>query len=220
MKKIALALAFLLAACNSNQSIPTPSVGQWVQFGSNNLVINQGPPMSFAFGGAALAAGYFYTALPSAPRVGQTLTLNYSVRGVNPEWQQVPASGGNAQTDINPPTLHLFLWRKGDDISCNSTNQKEDPITKQVTANNGGFADYRLFADLTPLVLGENQTLSVPLDPEHWTGCWGFPPLNMQDELNNLLGVGMVFGGQWFAGHGVYISGGSATFIVNSITIQ
>lgn len=218
IKYLLLCSVLALGGCggsSGNPTPPTPSVGQWVDFGGNEPSINQGATPSFDFPGppgwfqSQQIAGYFYTQLPAVPKAGQTLTINYSVDGSNPIWVQAPSSqpGG---TDLNPPTIHLFIWRRADDLACD----------QQTAPGQGGFADYRLFAGRTPLVLGDNQTISIPLDNLHWTGCYGKPPLNIQDELNNLLGVGVTFGGQSFAGHGVYLSGGSAKFKINSFGVN
>jgi hypothetical protein len=196
-----LATLFAIGLGSCSNSTPTPSVGQWVGFGGNEPTVTNG---SFAFPGPGHIAGYFYTQLSSVPQIGQTLTLNYSVTADNPVWVQQPASGGNSETDINPPTLHLFLWRKGDDLSCA-----------------GAFNWYRQFSARTPLVVGDNQVISMKLDPTLWYGCYGpGDAAAFQGLLSNLLGAGFVFGGQWFAGHGVYLSSGSATFKINSFTVQ
>lgn len=210
---VVLAIVWVLTGCN--ESILTPSVGQWVTYGGSEPQVVNGS-FDFHCCDASQVSGYYYTQLPAVPKVGQTLTLNYTVTGNNPVWQQAPASGGNSETDINPPTLHLFLWRKGDDLSCSATNVTYGPDGHTVASRNGGFADYRLFAGRTPLVLGANQTVSVTLDAAHWTNCWGSPPLAIGDELNNLIGAGVTFGGQWFAGHAIYLSSGDAKFTINS----
>ena len=179
-------------------------------FRGNEPNIVQGAQPSWNFplcagstAGCSTIAGYFYTQFAAPPKAGQTLTITFNVRATNPVWQQRPASGGNSETDINPPTLHVFPWRKGDNLSCQ-----------------GGYADYRLFAGRTPLVAGDNQTITVTLDAASWAGCYGKNPANMQDILSNLLGVGVTFGGQWFAGHGIYLSGGSASFTVTRISVE
>lgn len=220
---IGAALSLVGCGVNSTQmAIPAPAVGQWVDFGGNEPVINQGasPSWNFPCCDGSVVAGYFYTNLGVVPKVGQTLTINFSVDGSNPVWVQAPASGGNSETDINPPTLHVFLWRKNDKLSCVATNVTYAPDGHTVISRNGGYADYRLFAGRTPLVIGDNQTISVTLDAATFTNCWGSHPLAIGDELNDLVGVGVTFGGQWFAGHAVYLSNGSATFKINSITVQ
>ncbi len=195
-------MALFLTACGGNStppttSIPTPSIGQWVGFGGSEPTVNND---TIVFPGAGQVAGYFYTQLPSVPKVGQMMTLNYTVTANNPVWVQAQSSS----PDINPPTLHLFMWRKGDDLSCA-----------------GAFNFYRLFAARTPLVAGANQTVSVKIDSTQWIGCFGAVDANsFQGTLSNLLGAGFVFGGQYFAGHGIYLSSGTASFKINSLTVQ
>jgi hypothetical protein len=44
---------------------------------------------------------------------GQTVTLVYSIDGSIPVW------GVSDTNDVPPATMPLFLWRSGDDLSCN-----------------------------------------------------------------------------------------------------
>ena len=194
--------SLLLTACDGGSpsrsgGVPVPGPGQWVAFGGNEPVINNS---SFAFPGPSGVAGYFYTKPPLALKHGQTVTLTYNVDGNSPVWQQSPH---NPQ-DINPPTMHLFLWRSGDDLTCN-----------------GPMASYRFFAVIAPLKLGDNQTLTITLDPSLWTNCYGkHDAAGFIGALNNAMGIGFTFGGQYFAGHGIYVQSGSATFTVKGLSIQ
>ena len=192
-----------LAACSGNPPAPSPSsVGQWSTYGGNEPVVTNGV---FNFPGSSGTAGYFYTKLPAAP--GQTLTLNYDVTGNNPVRAQTPASGGNSQTDTNPPTITLFLWRNGEDLACGQSGN----LT----------ASYRMWTAKTELVLGPNQTVSAVLDPNVWTNCWGLhDPAGFLAALADELGLGFTFGGQSFDGHGIYLSSGTATFKINSFTVK
>jgi hypothetical protein len=204
MKRMILVLAaLLLAGCSSvcifcNSSLyPLPNVGQWVTYGGNEPSVNNN---SFAFpaDGGKTIIGYVYTQLSAVPKAGQTLTLNYSVSGNNPVWVSAD------KTDTVPPTMHLFLWRKGDNLGCA-----------------GAYNFYRLFADRTPLVLGDTQIMSTTLDSTNWIGCYGaVDAASFAGTLANLAGAGFTFGGQYFAGHGIYLSGGSATFKINSFNVK
>lgn len=217
---ILLGVFWFLAGCSngsngSGYNIPTPGVGQWADFGGAEPAATGNPPViNLPCCNGSEIVGYYYTKLPAAPTAGQTLTLNYSFDVVNPVYVQAPASGGNTVTDTNPPTIHLFLWENGDNLSCAATQSINGK------PYNGGYADYRLFGGRTNLVPGDNQTLSVPIDSAHFTGCWGAPPLDIQTQLSNLLGAGVTFGGQSFAGHGVYLSSGSAKFTINSFSVN
>jgi hypothetical protein len=200
---IALSLIVLVSACSifggagsSSLTIPIPTAGQWVDFGGNEPTISGG---AFTFPGPSGIAGYFYTKPPATIAQGQTVTLVYSIDGGTPQW------GVSDPTDLPPATMHLFLRRSGDDLSCN-----------------GAMASYRFWAPSgVTLKLGDSQTLTSVLDPSVWTNCYGqHDTSGFAGALENAMGIGFTFGGQNFAGHGVYLSRGSTTFKVNSYTVR
>jgi len=186
-------------ACDNSQFCPTPNVGQWVTFTAKSPQVNNNA-FDFPCCDGKLIAGYFYTRLPAQPKVGQTLKLTYSLDVTNPIW----ATHDTGETP--PPTLHLFIWQKGDNISCQ-----------------GDYNFYRLFAARTLLVPGDNQTVSSLLSGTSWQGCYPKLPLTdnrLQTALNNNLGLGVTFGGQFFAGHGIYLTHGSARFTIKQFSSQ
>jgi len=198
-----LFLIVLVSAClllggagSLSSTIPIPGAGQWVDFGRNKPTISSG---AFTFPGPGGVAGYFYTQPPTTMAQGQTVTLVYSIDGSTPEW------GVSDPVDGPPATMHLFLWRRGDDLSCN-----------------GVMASYRFWAPSgVTLKLGDDQTLSSVLDPSVWTNCYGqHNTSGFVEALENAMGIGFTFGGQKFFGHGVYLSGGNATFKVNNFTVR
>ena len=198
-----LFLIVLVSAClllggagSLSSTIPIPGAGQWVDFGRNKPTISSG---AFTFPGPGGVAGYFYTQPPTTMAQGQTVTLVYSIDGSTPEW------GVSDPVDGPPATMHLFLWRRGDDLSCN-----------------GVMASYRFWAPSgVTLKLGDSQTLTSVLDPSVWTNCYGqHNTSGFVEALENAMGIGFTFGGQKFFGHGVYLSGGNATFKVNSYTVR
>jgi hypothetical protein len=198
-----LFLIVLVSACllfggagSLSSTIPIPGAGQWVDFGRNKPTISSG---AFTFPGPGGVAGYFYTQPPATMAQGQTVTLVYSIDGSTPEW------GVSDPVDGPPATMHLFLWRRGDDLSCN-----------------GVMASYRFWAPSgVTLKLGDDQTLSSVLDPSVWTNCYGqHNTSGFVEALENAMGIGFTFGGQKFFGHGVYLSGGNATFKVNNFTVR
>jgi hypothetical protein len=183
-------------AGSSSITIPIPIAGQWLDFGGNEPAISGG---AFTFPGPSGVAGYFYTKPPATIAQGGTVTLVYSIEGSTPVW------GVSDPNDVPPATMHLFLWRSGDDLSCNDA-----------------MASYRFWAASgVTLKLGDNQTLTSVLDPSVWTNCYGqHDTSGFAGALANAMGIGFTFGGQNFAGHGVYLSRGSATFKVNSYTVR
>jgi hypothetical protein len=59
----------------------------------------------------------------------------------------------------------------------------------------------------------------VPLSPGSWSSVFGASgtasaeaTAGFADTLRNVANVGMTFGGGCFAGHGAYVSSGTATF--------
>ena len=192
-----LSLTVLVSACSifggagsSSLTIPIPTAGQWVDSGGNEPTISSG---AFTFPGPSGVAGYFYTKPPPTITRGQTAALVYSIEGSTPVW------GVSDPNDVPPATMHLFLWRSGDDLSCN-----------------GVMASYRFWAPS-----GVSQTLTAILDPAVWTNCYGqHDTSGFAGALENAMGIGFTFGGQNFFGHGVYLTSGSATFKVNSYTVR
>ena len=182
-------------ASGSSRTIPIPGAGQWADFGRNEPTISGG---AFTFPGPSGVAGYFYTKPPATIARGQTVTLVYSIDGSSPEWEV-------SDPNVPPATMHLFLWRGGDDLSCN-----------------GVMASYRFWASLGVLLkLGDGQTLTSVLDSSLWTNCYGQHDTNgFAGALGNAMGIGFTFGGQKFFGHGVYLSRGSARFKVNRYTVR
>jgi hypothetical protein len=198
-----LSLIMVVSACSifggtgsSSTMIPIPDAGQWVDFGRNKPPISNG---AFTFPGPSGVAGYFYTKPPATMARDQTVTLVYSIDGSAPVW------GVSDPTDAPPATMHLFLWRSGDDLSCN-----------------GAMASYRFWAPSgVALKLGDGQTLTSVLDSSVWTNCYGqHDTSGFAGALENAMGIGFTFGGKNFFGHGVYLTSGSATFKVNSYTVR
>jgi hypothetical protein len=195
---VGLGVINLVTTGNTLWIIPTPAVGQWVDFGRTEPRIN-GNQFTFPTDTSA-TAGYFYTKPVGAVAPNMTVTLNYTVTGSS-DFQQTPQSG--QPSDVNPATISLFIWRQGDDLSCN-----------------GAFASYRMWAAKRNLVIGANQVIGAPLISNNWTNCYGqHGPTGFLGTLQNLLGIGFTFGGQNFNGHGVYNPRG-AGFIIEDFTVK
>jgi hypothetical protein len=76
-----------------------------------------------------------------------------------------------------------------------------------------------------PLQLANGVTLSASLtDLANWTDVYGEPanliPTHFQAALRNAQWVGFTCGGGSFAGHGVGLDSGSATFTLTAFSIQ
>lgn len=127
-----------------------------------------------------------------------SVTVVFEVQSNDPQYVVVDS------TDHLPATCRLMIEQRGDDLT--------DP--------NG-----RWWANASIYNLGsqDNQIISfdIPLTPEIWSNVDG--QTNAQafaSALSNIGWVGITFGGQYFAGHGVAISGGSAKFVLISYSVE
>jgi hypothetical protein len=115
-----------------------------------------------------------------------------------------PQYGVVDPTDTLPATTRLFF------------EQQETDLTNP----NG-----RWWADASIYNLGsqDDQTLTftVPLTPDQWSNVVGQQDAQaLAAAIANIGWVGMTFGGQSFAGHGVAISSGTAKYILVSYTVN
>jgi hypothetical protein len=196
-KAFALLLPLFLTACgggNNPSPPPSPSSGWTFEYSSN--VSN--PCSDFDF--PSRDGAHYCVNGAVKPKAGQTITMSFTISG----------SGTLAVVDPNdtlPATIHLFMQRAGDDLSCI-----------------GQFQQYRYWAARTVLAGPNTYTVTAPVTPSQWTDCYGKPgsdlPAQFQAVLNNLSGVGYTFGGKSFAGHGVYATGGSVHFKLNTYQSQ
>jgi hypothetical protein len=106
--------------------------------------------------------------------------------------------------------MHLYFQREGDNLS-----------------GIGEYAFYRWWSNPDKYMLGaqDNQlvTLSVPLDPARWSSVYGGIGTKSISAFNDawkyVANIGITFGGTFF-GHGVYITKGSAKFILVDFKIS
>jgi hypothetical protein len=107
-------------------------------------------------------------------------------------------------SDHPPATVRLFFEQQNDDLS-----------------NPNG----RWWADASVYNLDSQDwhtiTFTVPLTSDQWTNVYGqHDPQAFAAALKNIGWVGMTFGGQYFAGHGVALSGGSAKYVLISYSVN
>lgn len=126
------------------------------------------------------------------------LTVVFEVESDAPQYVVIDT------TDHPPATCRLMIEQKNDDLG--------DP--------NG-----RWWANASTYNLGsqDNQilTFTIPLTSAYWTNVVGqHDAVALAAALSNIGWVGMTFGGQYFAGHGVAISGGSAEYVLISYSVE
>jgi hypothetical protein len=121
-----------------------------------------------------------------------SVTITFRIESTAPQYEEFDPS------DHLPATVRLFFEQEGDDLS-----------------NSNG----RWWADASTYNLGsqDGQTISfiVPLTSDQWTNVGGqHDSQAFSAALKKIGWVGITFGGQFFAGHGVALSGGSARYIL------
>ncbi len=127
-----------------------------------------------------------------------SLTIDYTITGNNPVWGYTTAA---TNTGGAPPQLTLMVEHTNDQYLGNGLWRWDSNIR-------------------TPIGPGHFH-VTVPLTFSSWAAVAGSSPgtqAQFQDVLSNLGAVGLVFGGGDSAGHGLYLTSGSATFILNSFT--
>jgi hypothetical protein len=115
-----------------------------------------------------------------------SMVVTFEIKSTNPEYHVTDS------TDHLPATIHFLIEKTGDDL--------RDP--------NG-----RWWAQTCDTLGADGQTFSVtiPLTPDLWTNVDGQQDSKaFYDALENIGWVGLTFGGQYFAGHGVSLDSGSA----------
>lgn len=128
----------------------------------------------------------------------QSVTITFEVESDAPEYVVVDP------TDHPPATVRLFFEQQNDDLS---------------NPNGRWWAG----ASLYNLGSQDNQTLTltVPFTSGQWSNVDGkFDAQAFSAALKNVGWVGMTFGGQYFAGHGVALSGGSAKYILINYSVN
>jgi hypothetical protein len=216
MKQIGFFLALLVSACSESNPQPSPynipvaALGTWTEFGTGTG--SHGPPItkaadgkwSFAFPAKVngSSVNYVYTK-PTSLAAGQTIVLTFSVDG--------DAIFGNADPDdTGTPSLRLFIWEAGDDLS-----------------GQGSFVYYRWWCSSgAVLKAGDNQTISCVVHPANWASVFGENGANsaaaeagFAQAVRNVAYIGFTFGGSFF-GHGVWTTSGAARFAINDMSVK
>ena len=194
---VAMLFAPLLLAAYSSGSAPTPIAA------SNGWTIAYSPGMPsqmpkkdghhyFDFPNVD-GVHYVYKRTPSV-NVGQTVTMVFTIEGSG---NFVPTEGTASAR------VRLFMQEQGDSLTA-AEQYKRWWSTNAVELKPGTFR------------------LTVVVAPELWSSVLGKNgsevPGEFENAISNLANLGFTFGGT-FAGHGVYVAGGSARFILKEFKI-
>jgi len=137
-----------------------------------------------------------------ATSIPNSVTIKFRIQRITPE-QFVIAD----PTDTPPPTVRLFFERQDDDFS--------NP--------NGRWWSYASAYDLSRASVFDTW-ITVPFTPNQWDNANGkggqLNPRAFDAALKNIGWVGITFGGQRLAGHGVAINSDSAKYILVDYTVD
>jgi len=134
----------------------------------------------------------------NATTTPSSITISFKVESNAPEYVVVDP------TDTLPATTRLFFEQQETDLTNTNGRWWAD-----ASISNLGSQD------------GQTITFTVPLTSDQWTNVNGKQDAQaLAAAIANIGWVGMTFGGQDFAGHGVAISNGTAKYILVSYTVN
>lgn len=205
MRNTAIFLALLLAACGgggSSPPLPNPSLGLNPALWTIGPIINgvddspgmplhpTADPSGWSFQ-FPLTDGVHYISTAASAAGKSTMTMTYEIDVSSSAVKFVPTQG----TEPNG-LVRFYLQRSDDDWSR---------------------PDGRWWSPPTTLAAGMT-TVTFPITG--WTGVQGQVDAASLAAAKAVSGtVGFTFGGE-FAGHGVYVTGGNAKFILKSFKLQ
>jgi hypothetical protein len=159
---------------------------------------------SFTFPNTSGLYGGVHYLVTQSPNLTSKSTLTMSgVISVTP----ATVWGSNDPSDITPDHCRAYFQRAGDDLS-----------------GTGPYEFYRWF-NHTKIALADGSfDVTIPFDPSQWVSVFGkdgnAAGSGWTDARANAQWIGITCGGTYFAGHGAYVKSGSATFQMNSFSVQ
>jgi hypothetical protein len=154
---------------------------------------------SFEFPSSETGGLVAYVQTPfTATMPPNNVTVTFEVESDSPQYVVVDPN------DHPPATVRLFFEQQDDDLS---------------NPNGRWWANASVY-DLGSQD-GQTLTFDVPLTSDQWTNVNGQQDAQaFSAALKNIGWVGMTFGGQYYAGHGVAISSGTAKYILIDYTVM
>jgi len=171
--------------------LSAPTAGVWTFQGSPGMPVTIGDTFDFP-----ATDGVHYLVKPRGPLAG-AISVTYKIETTGAPVFDYRTNIGNTCGDGFPGTVTLY-FQMGNDW----------------TSEFG-----RWFATARAQELQEGaHTVEVPMDPALWVSVYGKRGSDFPTEFNSAAGtggsIGMVFGGGCFAGHGVFVTGGTARFTI------
>jgi hypothetical protein len=177
---------------------------QWFIFYSEGMSLHPAPSAegawSFAF--PTLPGQVHYIQTPfNATRTLHSVSLTFRVDSIATQYIVIDPA------DILPATVHIFFEQQNDNLS--------EPYG-------------RWWADTSRYNLGSNDnqtiTITVPFDANVWSAVEGTTgesaPQAFYAALNNIGWIGITCGGQYFWGHGVALTSGTANYVLVNLQVE
>jgi hypothetical protein len=198
MTRIAVViLAFFLTACADEglRAVPVSRTNGWKIAHSPNMPASISGTEGNGYFDFPTRNGVHYVYKPApAVKVGQIIKMHFAITG-NANF--VPTEG------TATARVRLFLQQQGDTLTA------QEP--------------YKRWWSVPYAELREGEyTLTVAVSPDQWTSVFGQGGAEVPNEFNaaisKLGNVGFTFGGT-FAGHGVFVTGGNARFVLKEFSV-
>jgi hypothetical protein len=198
MMRITIVVLALLLTARNNEGLPAVAapISPWkIAYSPNMPARMSGTEGNWYFDFPNKNGVHYVYKVAPAIRVGQTITMHFAITG---KGSFVPTEG------TATARVRLFLQQRGDTLTA------QEP--------------YKRWWSVTYLELREGKfTLTASLSPDEWTSVFGQRGAEVLNEFNGaisqLANVGFTFGGT-FAGHGVYVTGGNARFILRQYSVS
>jgi hypothetical protein len=156
----------------------------------------------FDMPGVGQSVNYAFAASPASTVAG-TVHLTFRVDAVSgqPTFQGAPEAGN---TCAAPPSVRPFLFTNHNDWS-------------------GEFSRWWATSDVIVLTPGA-FSIDVPLTPDRWTSVYGRSgldaPTQFAHALTTVSSLGVSFGAGCFYGHGVFVAGGTARWVLSEYSVR
>ena len=198
MRILIIVLLWLVTALNDERSpvAPAASESYWkIAYSPNMPAWMSGTEGNWYFDFPSRDGVHYVYKLAPAIKVGQTVTMHFAITG-NANF--VPTEG------TATARVRLFLQQRGDTLTA------QEP--------------FKRWWSLPYVELREGEfRLTVSLSPAQWTSVFGQGGAEVPNEFNaairKLANVGFTFGGT-FAGHGVFVTGGNARFVLKEFSVS
>lgn len=205
-RALSAALLLLLAGCSDGGGKQVPETPWFFQYspGMPNYPSANGAGFTFNFPGPPASNHVNYLVQPVAGVAGRVVAEGNVTASADAAFRY--DTNANNTCDY-PANVRLYFQRRDDDMS-----------------GVGPMQFYRWW-HVAPLTLAPGPfSITARLDPDQWSSVYGVrgdaAVADFEAAKANAYVAGFTFGGGCFAGHGVYVSPGTASFAVSRFVVE